>query len=283
MKFELETARVILREILRPLAGYCLRSGITLRFLVDELKGVLVEEARKELERSGDDVSASRIAVMSGLHRGDVTARLEGLESSTPEQDVMRRVIGLWRGAGRYTLSSGEPKPLTFRGSSSEFMKLVSEVSRELSPYTILRELERAALVTYLDDRVVLQAFEYVPKKSIDRSYGLLSGDMNDMLLAVEQNVFGKEKVPHLHLKTEFDNIPPEQLPEIKRWVMDEGAAFHERARKYLGKRDLDVTPDSSKKEGGARVAVGTFSYAEVPQIRKRVEIRKRGRRKNDD
>ena len=62
--------------------------------------------------------------------------------------------------------------------------------------------------------------------------------------------------------RTEYDNISISDFPEIRKWLIKEGAAFHNKARGYLSQFDLDINPKPDH-EGGARVTVGTFSYTE--------------------
>ena len=80
------------------------------------------------------------------------------------------------------------------------------------------------------------------------------------MTLGVEENVIEKAKPPHLHARTEYDNISPKDLTVIKEWLLKEGAALHKRARTFISNFDLDINPDKEKK-GGSKVVVGTFSY----------------------
>ena len=103
----------------------------------------------------------------------------------------------------------------------------------------------------------------------LKRGVELLSSDMDDLINAVDENVFSRSSQPNHHVKTQYDNIVLEALPAIREWFLKKGALFHEEARKFLSKFDRDVHPELSKKEGGARVALGSFSLVKKPKWNK--------------
>ena len=96
------------------------------------------------------------------------------------------------------------------------------------------------------------------------RGFDLAARDIDDLLRAVEGNLLDAPEMPHLHIKTHYDNIVPEALPKIQEWFLTKGKELHEEARKFLSKFDKDLNPKLSQKPGGARVALGTFSLTET-------------------
>jgi hypothetical protein len=69
----------------------------------------------------------------------------------------------------------------------------------------------------------------------------------------------------NLHIHTEYDNVPTKDLPKIRAWLLDQGKAFHRRAREYLSRFDRDVSRTSSESDSGSgRVIVTAFSWTEV-------------------
>jgi hypothetical protein len=89
---------------------------------------------------------------------------------------------------------------------------------------------------------------------------GLLGRDMEDLVLAVDENLFSDRSVPHLHIKTQYDNIALSAVPELRTWCLELGARFHAEIRQKLAKYDKDLNPKLEHEAGGAVVAVGTFS-----------------------
>jgi hypothetical protein len=81
-------------------------------------------------------------------------------------------------------------------------------------------------------------------------------------------------------LRTAYDNIDPNALPEIRRWILKQGAEFQSRMREYLAKFDRDSEGTVVQSDERARVAVTSFSYAEPIQAPKAIAPRKRGRKR---
>ncbi|MFN8392509.1 MAG: DUF6502 family protein [Bdellovibrionota bacterium] len=267
-------ANPLLRHLLRPVARFCIRRSVKLQRLMETMKSVLVEVGQEELERVGETASVSRLAVMTGVHRKDITRLTRGDESKEPAVDIFTRVVGQWRNDPRFS-RRGQPRPLESVGGDAEFAELVRSVSKELNPYTVLLELDRLGMVSRSGDTVTLKANEYAPAKNADESFQLMSADIDDLLKGVEENVFERKRVPHLHLTTRYDNICPEFLPEIQRWCMQEGAKLHARARNYFSKFDKDLNPRLRNKEGGSRVVLGSFSLSEPEQANNKKGTRK--------
>jgi hypothetical protein len=65
-------------------------------------------------------------------------------------------------------------------------------------------------------------------------------------------------------LKTEYDNVAPSAVPQIRAWMLREGTAFQHRVSNFLAKFDRDVHRRSASEPGRARVALGSFSFVEL-------------------
>ena len=258
-----------LKALLLPIVRWCLRSSIKVQTIMEVLKESLVEAADQELSALGETVTPNRISVMTGVHRQDVN-RVRSGEPGKKGLDTLTRVIGQWRNDKRFTTESNKPKSLTLNAKSGSFVELVSSISKEINPYTVALELERLNLVKRNKESLSLVAKEYLPRKNLIATANLLSKDIQDLILAGESNAVKEELVPNLHLTTRYDNIRLDALPKVKRWLMNEGAKLHEKARDYLSKLDIDINPSDKKTiSGGGYVALGTFSLTTGPMENK--------------
>lgn len=259
-------------EFLRPLAAFCLRRGVKIQDTGEALKRAFIKAAETELEHRSESPSGSRLAVMTGLHRRDVTRLWRDGESAESGADgsLLTRIIGQWRSDKRFSTGNGRPRILEGEGANSEFVSLIQSVSKDLNPYTVLFELERLQAVARDGTRVKLMAEAYQPRADIGEGLSLLSRDVGDLIHAVEENVFDPQPIPNLHIATSYDNISQERVSEIRAWFMEEGAAFHEKARNFLSKSDLDISPDTAKAPGGVRVVLGNFSLVQLPSGKER-------------
>ena len=270
--------------LFRPVVRFCLRHSLQIQDAIEAMKSAFLAVAQEELQRNGrvdqpNVPSVSRISAMTGMHRRDVSRLMRGNPPVRPSENLITRVIGQWRSNARFTAPSGGPRVLRVDSKQSEFAELVSSISKDLNPYTVLLELERLGYVQETKRGVKLIARSYIPAGDMERGVGLLSADAADLMWAVEENLLDRPQYPNLHLKTEFDNIAPEHIPKIRQWLLDEGSAFHERAFTFLSQFDRDANPqavtsskgasgkaDNGSEDGAAacgervRVAVGSFS-----------------------
>lgn len=260
---DIDIVRAI-KRMLRPVARLCIRQAIKLNDLIEIFKHVLVEVAQEELQRSNHPYSDSKVTAMTGVHRKDVRRIERSGGKFTPPQNAIAKIMVQWQHDPNFTTKSGKPRVLSTEGKDSEFAKLCAAVDgANLNAYTILFEMERIGIVEKTSGSAKLIWKDYAPGTSMKEGLTMLGEDMEDMASAVVENVTTTPETPHLHLKTEFDKIDPEKLPEIKRWILEEGSAFHHRARKFLAKYDSDLTPPTHPHKNTARIVLGAFSFAE--------------------
>jgi hypothetical protein len=256
-------ARTVQR-LLRPVLRFCLRRSLRLREIVEIMKLSLVEIALDELASHDEPASVSRVSLMTGVHRKDVTVLMSDRAPRTTNDALFRRVIGQWRSDRRFS-SAGRPRPLDHVGHRSEFARLVRAVNKELNPYSVLFELARVGAIEERDDKLHLVRSEYIPLGKLDERFALVSQDVDDLVRAAEENILTPQEVPNLHLTTAYDDVVLDELPRIRRWFIDEGAALHERARRFLSAFDRDINPRLAERPGKGRVVIGTFSFVEGP------------------
>ncbi len=253
-----------LLSLLRPLVRFCVRQALPIQSLMEVVKRLYVEAAAQELVNRGDQVTVSRISVMTGVHRKE-TNRLLGSQTEFKDTAGLKtKVIGQWVGDSRFHDESGKPRALSYRGTDSEFKKLVSLCSNDFNPATVLFELERVGAVERTSDGIVLKTEAYQTHSNIDEGFASLGRDIEALVSGVEHNLLERPPVPNLHAKTEFDNIYREDIPMITEWLLKEGSLFHKKVREFLSQFDKDINPNINK-SGGTKIVVGAFSAIEEP------------------
>jgi len=269
-----------IRALLRPLVRWCLKRGVRSSQVEEILRESFVHDAQHESQEAQGAFSVSKVSVMTGLHRSEVSRLLTGERPDRGAHDILNRVLGLWASSKRYRTAEGAPRDLTHEGLSSEFARLVADVSKEVTHYPILFELERIGAIEYVGNLVRLRVQEYTPRENHQYGLDLLSLDVGDLASAIEANVTNRDRDPSLHLRTAYDNIDPKDLPEIRRWILKQGAEFQSQMREYLARFDRDSEGTVDQYEERARVTVTSFSYAEPIQAPKAIVPRKRGRKR---
>lgn len=271
---------VVLAALFRPIVRFCLHQGVRVGELEEFLRKALVEGAQSAIEEAGGEVSVSKISVITGIHRLEVGRLLAGERRPHGKHDVLNRVIGLWSQRASYRDKSGAPRSLTFQGLGSEFAALVARVSKEVSHYPLLFELERIGAIQYEGELVTLKTVEYTPSGDAEHGLEILGDDIAALIKTVEGNLTDRSDQPDLQLRTSYDNIPPEYLEEIRAWVLKRGAAFQTEVRDYISKFDRDVNPAVAAGGERAKVSVSVFSLGRVLEQVKQLKPKKRGRKR---
>jgi hypothetical protein len=169
-----------------PLVRWCLKRGIRSSQVEEILRESFVHEAQQEIQNAQGAFSVSKLSVMTGLHRTEVSRLLAGERPDRGSHDILNRVLGLWASSTRYRTAEGVPRDLTHEGLSSEFARLVAEVSKEVTHYPILFELERIGAIEYVANLVRLKVQEYTPRQDHQYGLNLLSLDVVDLASAIE-------------------------------------------------------------------------------------------------
>lgn len=253
----------LLTHVLRGAVKFAMRHGIKLPEFIETSKSLFVDIAKKDLEQLNMKPNVSKVSVMSGVHRKDVNRLLESGASPAAQSDLITKVVGLWQNDKRFTTKNGTPKVLSYKTNDSEFAKLVSAVSQDINAGTVFFELSRIEAITTTRDGVKLLIQSFVPKGDPESGFKILSADTDDLTRCVTENMLGEPEIPQFHARTEYDNIRPEAIEDIRRMLLKEGHESHTRVRNYLSTFDQDINPDPKFRGKGIRVVYSGFSFIE--------------------
>jgi len=255
----------VIQAFCRPLARICLKRGIGLQEIVEQLKLALINQAVRELEQHNRAVNISRLSAATGVHRKDVVRLYREGTVRESNNRFITRVIGQWRLSPDFSTSSGNPRVLSYGDQHSDFSRLVESVSRDLHPGTVFFELERAKLIKRTPRGVRLLTRGYVPHHDFEQGIDIMADDIQDLSSAVIENLESPHgSREHYHGRTHFDNVSTEDLPTIRSWLIKESARFQTRVARFIAKFDLDIATQK-KKKGGSKVTLGVFSYSTPP------------------
>jgi hypothetical protein len=252
----------VLLQLLAPLVRFALRHGLKVQQIESALSESMVVEAQALLTKQAKQHSTSRLSVMTGIHRRQISRQLEG-SSSDHDSSLIAKVLGLWQHGKRYRAQDNKPRQLSVGYVDADFNQLVREVNRELNPAAVLFELERVGAVSicHIDgkDFATLIKGTFSPSDRFNSGIGILSSDIDDLLYAVEENLVAESTEKNLHARTVFDNVQSENVAELKRWIRMEGHEFHRRLREKLAELDNDINPQADRKGTKLTVTVGSF------------------------
>lgn len=152
-------------SFLRPIASFCLRAGVGYKEFAEVTKRAFVAVAGEEYGIRGRPTNTSRVAVLTGLTRKEVSRIRLNLESTALKFDLLRspvnRVMENWHSDPAFHNSQG-PLWLPYEGDSPNFLELVRRYGGDIPPKALLKELERGGAIESRDGliRPVVRFFE---------------------------------------------------------------------------------------------------------------------------
>jgi hypothetical protein len=140
--------------LLLPIVTLAVRSRLGTDEFVYAVKCAYVRAAIDEAFADGSKVNYSRLAVITGLTRKEVSVlvrRLEGGRAASAKESKQQRALGVVRGWSRdprFQDRKGRPAELPLKTGRRTFDSLVRAYARDVTPKSVLTELERLRLVT---------------------------------------------------------------------------------------------------------------------------------------
>ncbi|MGY4829655.1 DUF6502 family protein [Sphaerotilaceae bacterium SBD11-9] len=251
-------------QLLRPLVRVLLRHGMAYDEFAELARRAYVDVAQRDFALQGRKQTASRISVITGLHRKEV-ARLQALgatsEGATELVQAMNRaakVVAGWR--NEHTAPDGTPAPL----DSEQFALLVRKHSGDMPARAVLDELRHAGAVTVGEDgRYTLAPGGYGPKAGDESRITLLGQHAADMLGSIEHNLSHPPEEAYLQRRVFAENIPAGRVEAVRAQLRDAGVQTLADARTLLTAEDAGDTPPAP---GARRVTLGIY-YFEQPAV----------------
>jgi hypothetical protein len=140
--------------LLVPISRLMLTSGVGVHQLVHAAKQAYVKTAIEEVFPGGSRVNISRLSVATGLTRKEVSLLVTKFKGGNvrvapraKEQRAMRVLRG-WRLDPRFHARGGQPARLLLHGGERTFASLVKLYGGDVTPTSVLRELERMEAVS---------------------------------------------------------------------------------------------------------------------------------------
>jgi len=257
-------------RMMRPLIRILLRNGISFQTFADIAKNQFVEVARSEFGIEGRKQSTSRIAVITGLTRKEVTRifRLSfpGDQKAAERYNRASRVVSGWRRDGDFLDSEGTPAVLALSGRARTFQELVKRYSGDMPYRAVLDELVAQGVAQRQGKtRVRLMERAYLPKADAAMKLHILGTDTGYLIDTIGHNLRPGDSEPLLQRKVLYDNLPDEALLALRRRASKMGQAFLEKLDKIFSGYDRDVNPDAGGR-GRNTAGVGVY-YFEEPHV----------------
>jgi hypothetical protein len=274
-------------EVLQPLVERMLAAGIVFGRLESRVRDLFVQVAEQRFAIPGRPQTDSRIALLTGINRKEVRRiRSRGARPATGgsfSRNVAADVCSRWSTEARWTDRSGRPLPLSIRGRTRSFVRLVRETTADVRPKALLDELVRAGAVALGDDgTVVLSRKAYIPATGVSEKLAMLAEDPPELVRTMLRNVFLTAGEPWLQQKVVYDNVGDEGLERLRREIRHRAERFLDGIDRFLSRYDRDRT---ARAPGGERrrAGLGVYYFESDDEARASDGSRRRHERGDDD
>ena len=253
-------------RLMRPLVRLLLRRGVSFKAFSDLVRWLFVDVAMEEFGISGRKQSVSRVSVVTGLTRKEVSRLVNPREprdkASSDKYNRLSRVIAGWRRDPDFRDKRGGAASLDIKGDGLAFSELVRRYSGDMTPRAMLDELLRVDAVKLLRvGRVKLLVRSYLPGSGDEVKIHILGTDVGHLISTIDHNLQiepESNSQPYFQRKVLYDNLPAEVLPEFRALSAESSQKLLEKLDSWLAERDRDNNPAI---EGTGRHVAGVGIY----------------------
>ena len=214
-----------LRQALRPLLRVMLSRGITLPYITELIKALLVEVAESDFRLDGKPATDSRVSLLTGVHRKDVNRLRHGndgaandLEKVPPVVSLGAQLVAQWLGNPQFLNAEGQPLPLArnvSEGGAQSFEALVAGLNSDIRSRVVLDEWLRLGVVNIDEQRMVcLNTLAFVPARGFDEKAFYFGHNLHDHAAAAAHNLLGQAP-PFLERSLHFNGLSAEAVAEL--------------------------------------------------------------------
>jgi hypothetical protein len=260
-----------LEMVFEPLGRLLAEHGISSPEAERLLRAVCVREVAKAGAIGGKRPNASRVALVTGVDRGEVTRILKPRHKAGEVNDRrhrVNRVLVGWHSDATYS-SGGRPLLLPIKATKardhrrSNFWALAKRYAPGVYPGLILSELVRVGAVEKLENgRLRVRTREYRAAEFSRESVSELGARVRDLMRTMLNNAT-EASWPRICRTVETTDIDPKFLPLIRKLFADRSESMLSGVREELTSSRWNQTDPVGP---GVRIGVTVFTHEEWPQ-----------------
>ena len=265
------------RHVFQPLVRLALRNGISYAEFCAGLKRVFVETVQEDFQIPDQAMTASRIAILTGLDREDVTYIQEEIERGIGDELIIMGRIGKliegWTTDADFTGPYGIPLELRQKEEQGCFPALVKRYAGKMSPGAMLRELKRVGVVQETKDRKIrLLSRSYIAGRFRPEAIDRMGRALGDLAETLEFNLNPLRPGPPRFERQVYtpEGVDLETLRLFRRETKELGQDFLEKLDNWLSERELEddkkverrlLDPVVREEARVVKVGVGVYLY----------------------
>lgn len=249
-------ARAIIK-ILRPLIRVLIRNEVTHAELTELVRLTYVEVAYEAYSIPGQEMTFSRVAVLTGLSRKEVV-RLKGIleaEEVLVKQKPNRaqRVVHGWLTDKDFVDRKKQPKELPVKGSGGSFQALVQRYSGDITYGAVLDELNLIGVTELTDENTVrLVNKAYIPFKDELEKVRIMSVCVSDIFETAVYNIEDTQGEPRFQRQMVYNGIEEKLVDEFRSLSGEKATELFDILGKFLSAGREKVVLQSVKVVNGS-------------------------------
>jgi len=226
------------QTVLRPLAGFMLRAGISFREFTGLAKSAFVAAASSEFGSAGRPTTVSRVSLLTGISRKEVSRQREILAQGNDSIGTFEnktndatRVLSGWHQDPDF-VSNGEPKVL----DAAQFDALCKRYCTDVPVSAARKELQRVGAVSETPEGHFRVKSRYYRPASYDPQWLVNAGGyLNDIANTINYNIDTPDDRPTRFLgRASEHRIDAASVAEFHEFLEREGQQFLETVDRWL-------------------------------------------------
>lgn len=249
------------RALLKPVASFLLKCGLTWREFAAISKSVFVEVASREYGLRGRPTNISRVAILTGIGRKDVKKLRE-----EQDQQVSTRgdkatgataVLSGWHQDPDFLDASGKPRVLSAVEGAGSFVALCERYAGDIPAVAMLKELRRVGAIVERNGKLTVTSRSYTPAQSDPQWVMSAAHVFQDLGNNLSYNLDAGEDEPSQFLGRAMNShIRASDVPAFRDFLEEHGQDFLEKVDDWL----TEHSAESDSKARQARLGIGLFA-----------------------
>ncbi len=256
------------RRVVTPVVRLLLHFGITYPVFAELLKRVYVQVAERELTLPAREQTASRLSLLTGIHRQEINRLREALaaaggapiEKASAAAALSPRLLMAWTQNTRFLDTRSEPALLHRSAAQGEpsFEELVQTVSKDIRPRAVLDEWLRLGIVQITDVGLLkLNVTVFVPSESLPAKTEVIANILSDHIGASVHNLRGAGDL-FFDRRVRVEGLTPEAAAELRALVKQRGHEFLQEINATAARLAAGNAQGPTH-----RMSIGLFEYEE--------------------
>jgi hypothetical protein len=251
-------------KFMRPIARYLIRNGVGFREFSEVAKEAFVEVTSNDYGIRGRLTNISRVAVLTGLTRKEVSRlRHKLIEKSQAGEEIDESrgrpelILEKWFHHPDYLDEMGRPLAIPMEGDHRSFERLVRDIGGDIPAGAMAKELIRSGSVVKENSGLLAAVSEsFVPEAADPQAVEYAGSAICDLAETINYNLYETDKTGRILERRLL-------IRTSKRRDMDKflGMATAEAEGLLEKLSDLTIVDDSAGSEGceGNRVGIGIY------------------------